>query len=293
MLSLAPNQYHRIKDKDYHELSYISYHGLKEISQSINKYIQRKNKKQTAAQEFGSLAHKYLLEPDTIDNDVFIASKENFLTKSGEIAKNIKSTKMFEVMQFENPEKKILLDDEHKEFTSMRDKALAHPEFSKIYFDESCKKEHCGLVQPFLFKQISSDMMLAKFKPDITTRQVIVDYKTTSNASEFAFKTELENNMYFAQAAFYVMCDAEISGMQKDFYIFAQEVEPPYDVNMIKINHDYLNLGFEILQKSAQKYFDYKNGKLKNEIDLGYGADVKDIEPSPWLFSKIMNKGLL
>lgn len=122
---------------------------------------------------------------------------------------------------------------------------------------------------------------------------VIVDIKTTKDASKRAFEKSIWTYGYHRQGAFY-LAGAKASGFAAEhFAIIAVENTPPYAVAIYRLDDGALDAGFlEVFGtitpegRAGGLLARYADCVTRNEWP-GYSEDVQDVALPPWAFSQI------
>jgi hypothetical protein len=110
--------------------------------------------------------------------------------------------------------------------------------------------------------------ILLKCRPDIINKDlgILVDLKTTSNASMPEFQRSIANFQYDAQAAFYLDGVNQSLGLKKRFdsFIFAViEKTPPYGIILYNLDEASIDVGRELIKKYLNKLNDIQEGKCE------------------------------
>lgn len=93
-----------------------------------------------------------------------------------------------------------------------------------------------------------------KGRLDAICKGLVIDYKTTSDASTDAFAREAMRYGYDLQAAMYLTA-AELNGYGKcDFVFIAQEKTAPYAVNIIRASEAFVDRGRWIMRDLLKKW---------------------------------------
>ena len=95
---------------------------------------------------------------------------------------------------------------------------------------------------------------MCKARPDYRKDTILIDLKSTTDASPEGFSKALVNFRYIHQADHY-MCGVAACGVPvEDFVIIAQEKKPPYAVAIYRLQEEDLYLGHEENKLIYQKY---------------------------------------
>lgn len=109
-------------------------------------------------------------------------------------------------------------------------------------------------------------------------RAIIVDLKTTTDASPKAFQRAMWAYRYYQQAAFYVDGYKVLTGDEPSFVFLPVEKEPPYAVAAFEVHEDTVRAGKSEYRKALQTYADC----VSTGIWPGYADEVKMINLSDW-----------
>lgn len=166
---------------------------------------------ETPALTMGSLVHRCVLEPDTMEGAFHIKpAGMNFATKEGKAWKESRD---------HSP---IITSKDADAINGMRDSVWSHPKASAILkaseFERSAFVDDDGLL------------LKARFDALPKTGNVIADLKTCESADLESVEKSMFQYGYFRQAAFYLRV-ANLLGMKRDFFVFIfVEKTPPYAV---------------------------------------------------------------
>ena len=250
-----------ISNQDYHRHKAISSTQCKHLLKSAWEfdYKRKHPKAPSTAMKFGSLVHQLVLEPESFEQNYFVADKPKRNTKEGKA--------MYARLDQERGKREwISLDD----FLKAED--IRH------------NLKQSGLVQSLLsggkaeqsvFWGDSETDILCRAKADYINVEsnIIVDLKTTSSlASELSFKSEIYKYNYHLSAAFYQDGFNETTGQTLDFIIIAVETFAPHNYAVYTLNNVLLAQGRALYREALGVYFDanmqgnfaipYNNGNL-------------------------------
>ena len=207
---------HDLTNAEYHASPAISKSGLDLIRKAPALYAYRREnpQEQTPAMRLGSLTHTVVLEPEVFAHSV-IARPEGIdrRTSAGKLA-----WAEFEV-QAEGRE--IITNEEGAKLAAIRDAVRSHPAAAKALAGSPT-------IEQSIFWD--ADGIACRCRPDaVTERGVIVDLKTTRDASPEGFAKSILAYRYHVQAAFY--SDGYRAAFGEDprgFVFVAVETEAPY-----------------------------------------------------------------
>lgn len=201
-----------IPNKTYHEGSGISNSGISEFIKSPYHfwytYLSGQcMREETPAMRLGTAVHAAILEPALFEAQYVRAPDVDRRTKEGKEAwANLPSN----AIALRHTEYDTCISMRNAiESTNVARKLLADGEPEASYYVEMCD-------------------LLCKCRPDWVTDKLIVDVKTTEDASESGFKRSAMKYGYHRQAAFYLDV-LEAYGEPKDGFVFmVVEKNPPY-----------------------------------------------------------------
>lgn len=222
----------------YPNVSSAEYHSLDAVS---NSYLSRLNKcpanakipqDETAAMITGRAFHCFILEGmDAYMNQFAVAPPVDKRTKEGKAAWND--------FMAQNSDKTVITKDDHDGMVEMADAVIKHP------FAIKCLAE--GRSEMSVFWQDKETGLDCKCRPDRIPdgeHGVIVDIKTTTDASQKAFRSTIMRYGYHRQAAFYIDGFNSVCSANVDAFIFiAVEKDPPYMVGCYTLENMFIDYG--------------------------------------------------
>lgn len=217
---------------EYQSWPEISKHGLDLINRApaVYKYGKRPDS-DSPVFRWGRLAHTAILEPHTLN---VVSEEIDRRTKAGK--------ERYAEIQASGAD--LVSPEEFAQLTAMRSAFEAHSVSGKLEIEDvelSC-----------LARLFGCDV---RCRPDaVTAGGLIVDLKTTQNASERAFTSDAWKYRYHVQAAFYVdvlrACNVDVEG----FLFVAIEKESPYLVQCFRASEQFLERGRREYQEDLATY---------------------------------------
>lgn len=218
-------------DKSPYHFWYETLSGLSEKQES------------TPAMNIGSAFHTMLLEPAKFQIEFAIAPKVDRRTKLGK--------EEWELFNENSKGKIILTDDQFSKVSKMVELVSKH-EIVTTLLDEA-------VYEQSIFWTDAETGLQFKTRPDIWSSKMVVDLKTTADASLYSFARSALNYGYYLQAGMaYEACKA-IGKPFEMFVILACEKEAPH-VPAVYIMKD------EALQFGIDQFTNYKK-RLKECFD--------------------------
>lgn len=166
---------------------------------------------ETPALVMGTLAHRCILEPDTMEGAFHVKPEGmNFSTKEGKAWRD------------EHEGKPIIATDNANAIIGMRDSVWRHAKAAAILKASEFERSAFAADNGLLLK--------ARFDALPKIGNVIADLKTCESADLESVEKAMFNYGYFRQAAFYLRV-ANLLGLKRDFFVFIfVEKSPPYAV---------------------------------------------------------------
>lgn len=231
----------RVSNKEYRECQGVSSSDLKKLMKSPAHFRYWKDNPQedTPALLFGRAAHKYVLETYDFYNEFAVAQDIDRRTKFGKAE--------WQVFCEENAGKDIITEEQFKQIDAMRNVMLATPFVSKLI-----NGEH----EMSYFWTDEDTGLKCKVRPDSINHKlkVIVDYKTADNAETQHFMRKAIDLGYDLQAYMYQQGVKENLGEEYLFVFIAQEKKPPYAVNILEADENFMASGKRIFNEMLNVY---------------------------------------
>lgn len=190
--------------------------------------LQRVRSVDTPAMVFGRLCHALILTPELVEKEFVVLPEINRRTKVGKQ----------EYGQFldQNAWKSIITHDQYQEAVKMRDCMYASPAIRAL-LGNGCSEE------PITWQREEGGV-LCKAQLDYCRSGLVLDYKTTTDATEGAFSKSLANFGYHRQAAWYLEAAEKKYGERPKGVVFlVQEKECPEYINYFAIDSEAIEIG--------------------------------------------------
>lgn len=244
--SININKYQK-SDEDYHaEKDYISASAMKKLKVSPAHFKEEEVEPETDALIFGSAYHSFILEPDKFENEYYIFDDHVICEQLiGDGYKSPRQTKAYK--EWETSEmrvignKKVITKNIFDTIRSMKEKLMHHPYAKMLLLNGENEQGYSG--------EIITDVgpINVKFKPDKVNekKKLIIDLKTTFDASADGFTKHAADLNYHIQASFYSDLMELISGdnMAYTFIFIAQEKKKPYAFNLFECSPQFIAQG--------------------------------------------------
>lgn len=231
----------------YHNIPHKQYHAMTDIVS--NSYLGRLSKvpaaakipqDETEAMKFGRAFHSYVLEGNEEFYKHFVVP-ETFPTKPNRRSTQ-KTKDTYEAWLKDLGELQPITQDDLDTIIDMRNAVRNHPFALKLLAD--------GISETTLIWQDEDTGLMCKARPDrIPTgnKGVILDLKSTTNASKNAFQSDCIKYGYAREGAIYLEGYGRLTGaLYQDliFALIAVEKEPPYRVEVYTLEVDFLQWGW-------------------------------------------------
>ena len=268
----------KMSNAEYHALDYVSKSHLDEVNKSPfhywDKYINpdRVTIEPTKQMLLGSAMHTMVLEPELFEKE-YIVESANAPKRPTAIQRNAKkpsSQTLDAIAYWEEFDKKavgknLISIDDYKRLTIMKQRIFDHPAASTIL-------SLSGVAEQSYQWKDNQTGEICKSRPDFHTDDgtLIVDLKTTSDASELGFQKSVHNFRYHVQAGFYLRSINEA----EQFVFIAVESKPPYLVAVYNASPEMIAAGNRIADKNLATLAQCrKSGKW-----TGYSEEITTLD---------------
>ena len=268
----------KLTNEEYHSLDYVSKSHLDLINKSPfhywDRYInpERVIPEPTKAMFLGSAFHTIVLEPDLFEKE-YIVESANAPKRPTAIQRNAKkpSTQTLDAIAYwEEFDKKangknLISIEDYDRLTIMRKRIFAHPAANTIL-------NMAGICEQSYQWKDSETGEICKSRPDFHTDDgsLIVDLKTTSDASELGFQKSVHNFRYHVQAGWYLRSLKEA----EQFVFIAVESKPPYLVAVYNASPDMINAGNRVANKDLATLAQCR----KTNKWIGYSEEITNLD---------------
>jgi len=251
---------------EYHARDELSKHDLDQIHRSVSHFLVNRimPHEETTAMRMGSATHAMILTPDEYEATYIHAPDVDRRTREG---KDI--WREFE----EKARGKIIIGEKDMLCAAaMADAVLNHPIASRLLRD--------GEAENSLFWKDKTSGIRCKCRPDyLRVDGLVVDLKTTADASEYAFLKSVLRYRYHVQAALYLAGVEAVEGKVDDFVIVAVEKEEPYAVAIYRLDEFFLADGKRLYEDALAKYAEYLNHP---DPWAGYPKEIQELHLPGW-----------
>jgi exodeoxyribonuclease VIII len=250
-----PGYYPNMPASEYHEYSGASASRLKDMmdSPAHMRYKMLNPKPPTKDMITGTAVHSRILEPDKFFKEFVKSPNFDRRTNAGKAAADD--------FALNNLGKTIILPDQFEICQRSYDSVMSHPDVRKLLEADG----ECETSLFWKFREINCKARIDK-RVLVGDQKMILDVKTTSDASPEGFPREITNWRYDLQAAFYQAGENIVNGDPPSlgFLFLAIEKEPPYAFGLYLLDEASLDVG--------QK-------KFLRMLDLWEKCDKDDVWP--------------
>jgi exodeoxyribonuclease VIII len=274
-MALEPGVYDNVPNEEYHSNEAISKTGLDLIRRSPAHYkAAREHRVETKAMADGTAVHCAVLEPDEYPKRYAVAPAGiDRRTKVGKEA--------WAAFQAETEGKIILSADDDALFAAMRDSVYAHPAARRLLESKDRLFEHTIIARD------PEHGVLSQCRPDLWLREtaVMVDLKTTLDASPAGFAKSTAQYRYHVGAAFYPDVLSWATGEAiRTFVFIAVEKTPPHAVGVYHVTpseidtHEVLIQGWHEYREDLGIYADC----LQHDLWPAYSNRIEPLQLPHW-----------
>ena len=266
----APGIYLDISNEAYHAAPGISKSGLDLIARSPYFYRHRPPQEATKAMQIGSAFHSATLEPHTFPDLFAVAPEVNARTNAGKAE--------LEAFTKANEGKSILQKDDAEHVAAMAQAVRQHQTAAALLSD--------GQAETSIFHNDEPTGELIKVRPDWMVEDLLVDLKSTEDASPDAFSKACWNYRYFVQAAFYLDTANAAFGVERfrSFVFVVCEKKPPYQVAVYVADRQMIDAGRIQYRRDLERYHRCKMTNTWPGINAGR---VEEIGLPGWALRQI------
>lgn len=235
-------------EREYRSAEGVSRSQLWRLRQSPEKfkYLEENPEKPTPALIFGQMVHKLILEPATFSDEFAICPECDRRTKEGKA--------IWSAFVSGCGDREIISQEDYDKAVAMRDALLSNDMAEKllsggheipIFWTDELTGEVC---------KVRLDALVL-----LDNSVLIVDYKTTGDASTEAFIRSAISYGYDFQSAMYSEAVKQKYNCQDPTFIFiAQEKDPPFSVNILACDKLFVERGFDTFRELLGIYHDCK-----------------------------------
>lgn len=257
-----------LTNEQYHSGPGISSTGLRELAKSpahFKAYLESK-KVQTPAMAFGATFHELIGEPGLF--------AEKYVKEPLGLDKRTKEGKeVYARFLEENAGRQIISVDDYDRMEGMLSSILN----SKTSLDLM----HGGKSEVSVYWKDKETGVLCKCRPDyLRADGIIIDLKTSEDATMQGFQKSISNYAYHIQSAFYL--DGVSSAMNEpidEFVHIVVEKKKPYGIGIFTLDDYSLHLARQEIKRLLRLYADC----LEKDIWPSYEDKVQNVSLPSWM----------
>lgn len=235
------NGIHAITNEQYHSSEGISRSDLVRFKKSPMHFKHKQSLKETPSLIIGELVHTLVLEPQFFNDRYIVNPGFDRRTKEGKGA-------YAEFMLAS--EGKRIIESNHFDEADKIANAVNNHEFKK-YLQEGYRVENS------IYFEHELTGLQCKVRPDAWLGDIVIDLKTTTDASFRAFQLSAVNYGYYLQAGMIKRALESLNKPLKNFIFVAVEKEAPYAIGIYKLDDEALEYGaneFDTLMIELNKH---------------------------------------
>ncbi len=249
----------RLPAADYHAHPAVSKSVLDKIAKSplhARAYLDGERDEPTPAMNFGTALHACALEPELF-NDTYAVFEGDRRTKDGKAR--------YEAIQASGAT--IISAADFDAITAMVEQIRHHPVAAALLQD--------GIAEASVFWKHPPTGLECKCRPDWWNREagMVVDLKTTEDASPAGFARSVAAYRYHVQAAHY-----SIGTKASRFVFIAIEKKAPYAVAVYELDNEAMALGHKLRDRDLEVF----SSCQEFNAWPGYPAEIQTITMPKW-----------
>ncbi len=268
---------------DYYDNPAISQSMLKEFKKSPRhyyvKYVQKfAGKPETTAQKIGTLIHVAIYEPAKLHDKYYVLPEIDRRTKEGKAEYN-------QIVEA-NSGKSIITQDELDMAIQIR-QSVINKKTSRIVLDGGKSEVELYWVDKATGANCKAKVDYLIEPCDKFPNGLIIDTKSTTDATQDTFAKDVYKYGYYLQAAWYREAIKSCYGTAEypDFIFNVVEKTLPYETAYYCLDNETLNIGHEETTRLLSQLVECKN---KN-IWKGYTDKIETISLPSWVMNRVNN----
>lgn len=241
----------------------VSAHDLMLLDRSFSHYTEAKKNPRpaTTAMRFGSAAHTWILEPEIAPDAIVVAPNVDRRTKAGKQA-----WAEFE----ETANGRIIINEDEARHLAQMASAVATSPAAMAALDAAPWREHSVQFD------LPQHGLRGRARPDACGHNIIVDLKTTADASPSEFRRSCATFRYHWQACWYRDNLAPLLGEDTTFIFVCVERQPPYSVGVYTLDSEAMEAARNGIDRALRTYANagsdnwsgYASGLITTELSL-------------------------
>ena len=263
-----------MQNADYHRHLAVSKSGLDQIAKSPLHYWARyldPNRvwpEPTPAMRLGTAFHTHVLELDQWDKQIAVAPGDiNRRTKEGK--------EQWAAFEADAKRKTVITADDAEVVMAMGRSVWRHPAAAMLLHWQGKAETTHMWTDPTTGAE-------CKCRPDWLTNDgnLIIDLKTTEDASPSGFQRSVANYRYHCQASWYLDGVEAATGHRPDQFIFiCVEKKPPYAVAVYAADAEMIHIGAETAARDLARLVECK----ASNTWPGYSDQIEPLSLPAWM----------
>ena len=232
-------------EKEYRNHPAVSRSELWKIKESPEKFKYYKEHPQepTPALVFGQLFHKMALQPTEVWSEFAVSPRVDRRTKDGK--------ERWAQFEINSAEKTVVSLDMVEQAAEM---------CAALHANDFCRKLLSGSKETPYFWVDEMTGEACKCRTDCTVEingmPLVVDLKSTNDASNDAFMRDAVRYGYDFQAAMYLEGVKSVTGVEHGFVFIAVEKTEPYAINIFQCDKPFIQHGYDTFRELLGIYHD-------------------------------------
>jgi hypothetical protein len=271
---------------NYDSIPGINQSGLKHFHKCrslAHAYQASKKQYDNETLSFGRLVHSLILEPELFESQYVVADKPDLRTTAGK-------KQWQEVLALtEQTNKQLVSTQDYEQAQRMRRSVESHRQAHALLREHVTAPASRQTEQLLTGNLYDSDNQPHVCKgradcilTDVYTQPVIVDLKTTEDASARGFRDSCAKYSYHLQAAFYVDLLADCGHPNAKFVFVAVEKTAPYGVQVLEASDDFIKQGRAAYRQALKLWAECQKKVMFLEDIPAYSDDIVEISVPEW-----------
>lgn len=261
---------HNLPEEDYHSNAALSKTALWTLYNKTPYHFFHRAKKETGAMKFGKAAHTAILEPSQFE--------ERFVKGPDDRRGN----KWKDAMEAAG-EKTLLTASEYDDALFMRDVLMKDATLYKLLNGKSLVEQSAFWNDGGVDMRCRPDFV----RPDL---KLMIDLKSTTDASPYSFAKRVAEFGYHMQEAVYTHGWKEAGGCQIEQFLFLTvEKEPPFAYAIYELEPQAVQEGWLAYQSALDKYREC----VKNNYWPSYNEGVVSLDLPKYAYTLSKQEGYL
>lgn len=267
-----------MSNEDYHALPAISSSAIIKALRSplhyFAEYVTREvERTETPSMRFGTAVHTAVLEPETWEERYIVAPDVDRRTKAGKEA--------WAAFVEEAGSREVITSEEAARAHAIAALVHSHPSAGPLLRGDFVEPER----EASYFWRDAETGLECRCRPDSFDGEVIVDLKTTTDASPSGFARSVANYGYHVQAAWYRRGVAAVTGRIPRHVIIAVETSAPYAVAVYELDALALEEGDRLCQRAITTIAECQRaGRWP-----GYGDEIQRLGLPRWAVQEVQS----